>query len=154
MTSNSKRYIKGKKHGEDKTFSNRKTKWINNYISLENLRTGLFHVEWIFTIMVSEYSQSCFTEMMTPQLSYNIHNKKIKLYLQTTLDNVPGLVFKYVSWNLSKNLRAWMWMKHWHHVYEQLLLYFENCLVGAIYINLYKQSKHFKKSFWFCEYFL
>lgn len=51
LTSNSKRYIKGKKHREDKTFSNRKTKWINNYISLENLRTGLFHVEWIFTIM-------------------------------------------------------------------------------------------------------
>ena len=47
--------------------------------------------------MLSEYSQSGFTEMMTPQLSYNIHNKKIKLYLQTTLDNVPGLVFKYVS---------------------------------------------------------
>lgn len=51
LTSNSKRYIKGKKHGEDKTFSNRKTKQGNNYISLENLRMDYLCWKWIFTIM-------------------------------------------------------------------------------------------------------
>ena len=61
LTSSSKRYIKGKKHGEDKTFSNRKTKQRNNYISLENLRIGLFHVEWIFTIMFHRNEDSSIT---------------------------------------------------------------------------------------------